>query len=437
MKRQGRSGSGSPTSVRSLRAHPDFADFGRMIVRSAFAQLRYSPLLLDRRARRHGRDVSRAAAARRCSRHGAAQAAGIVAWALMALAFAPDASPLSAAGDRRPRACPPSPPPIRSSRSNPRCSTGVGAAAIGRAAIRPRRAGWRRDDLAAEARSGKGHRDENFPVASWLVGPQHRGRSWPSTASPAPPTTSPTTRRSTADEKLALLDRLGDALSGRGAGDPEAEPLRLALAERGLAPRHALDLLEAFRLDVTKRRYASWHELMDYCRLSAAPVGRFVLDVHGEDHSDVAGVRSALRGAAGDQPPAGLRRGLSPARPRLPACRTCSPRTAPRSRCSPRPDLRRAAAAPPSHDLAARTEALLARSGAARRRGRRTCGSRSRSRRSRRSPSIWLAGSATRDPLERTACISARRPPPRRRARRAAGLARLIACRGDDGHVRA
>ena len=46
--------------------------------------------------------------------------------------------------------------------------------------------------------------------------------------------------------------------------------------------RHALDLLVAFRRDVTQRRYADWAELMDYCRYSAAPVGRFVLDLHGE-----------------------------------------------------------------------------------------------------------------------------------------------------------
>ena len=49
-----------------------------------------------------------------------------------------------------------------------------------------------------------------------------------------------------------------------------------------MTDRHALDLLEAFRRDVTKLRYADWAELMDYCRYSAAPVGRFVLDVHGE-----------------------------------------------------------------------------------------------------------------------------------------------------------
>ena len=58
--------------------------------------------------------------------------------------------------------------------------------------------------------------------------------------------------------------------------------LHAVLQARGLTDRHALDLLEAFRRDVTKRRYADWAELMDYCRYSAAPVGRFVLDVHGE-----------------------------------------------------------------------------------------------------------------------------------------------------------
>ena len=57
------------------------------------------------------------------------------------------------------------------------------------------------------------------------------------------------------------------------------------LAERELATEHPLDLLTAFRSDVTKRRYASWDELMRYCRYSAMPVGRFVLDLHGEDRS--------------------------------------------------------------------------------------------------------------------------------------------------------
>jgi hydroxysqualene synthase len=136
---------------------------------------------------------------------------------------------------------------------------------------------------ATEARSGKSHHDENFPVASRLIRARHRGpilafyrfvRAADDVADhPA----------LTPDEKLALLDRLEAALTGRGPADPEAEPLKKALAERGLPPRHALDLLDAFRLDARKTRYADWSDLMGYCALSAMPVGRFVLDVHGED----------------------------------------------------------------------------------------------------------------------------------------------------------
>ena len=121
---------------------------------------------------------------------------------------------------------------------------------------------------------------------------------------------SPTIPILPADEKLRLLDRLDDALCGRGPADPEAEPLRIQLRERGLNPRHALELLDAFRQDVRKTRYADWDELMDYCRLSAAPVGRFVLDVHDESPRPLAGVGRAVLGAADHQPPAGLRQGF-------------------------------------------------------------------------------------------------------------------------------
>jgi squalene synthase HpnC len=58
--------------------------------------------------------------------------------------------------------------------------------------------------------------------------------------------------------------------------------LRGVLRERALSPVHAQHLLRAFRQDVTKLRYDNWDDLVDYCRYSAMPVGRFVLDVHGE-----------------------------------------------------------------------------------------------------------------------------------------------------------
>jgi hydroxysqualene synthase len=135
---------------------------------------------------------------------------------------------------------------------------------------------------AADFASGKGHRDENFPVASRLVRPELRPailafyrfvRAADDVADHA---------QAAPEEKLGQLARMEAGLCGEAGASPEGESLRAVLQARGLTDRHALDLLEAFRRDVTKRRYADWAELMDYCRYSAAPVGRFVLDVHGE-----------------------------------------------------------------------------------------------------------------------------------------------------------
>ena len=136
---------------------------------------------------------------------------------------------------------------------------------------------------AADLASGKGHKDENFPVASWLIEARHRGpvMAFYRFARTADDVADHTT--ATAREKLRLLEQMRATLIGKHDRDAPALALREALAERGLKPIHALDLLEAFRRDVVKSRYASWDELMDYCRYSAAPVGRMVLDIHGED----------------------------------------------------------------------------------------------------------------------------------------------------------
>jgi squalene synthase HpnC len=138
---------------------------------------------------------------------------------------------------------------------------------------------------ASEWRSGKGHRDENFPVASWIIHPRHRALilafyNFVRTADDIADHSTLSER-----EKLALLDLLEAELLDRGDSQPEPVALRRALAERAMSPRHALDVLIAFRMDVTKLRYETWDEVIDYCRYSAMPVGRFMLDVHGESTS--------------------------------------------------------------------------------------------------------------------------------------------------------
>ena len=138
---------------------------------------------------------------------------------------------------------------------------------------------------SAALRSGKGSHDENFPVASHLIAAKHRpailafyefvrvADDIADHASLAP------------HEKLARLDLLEDSLTGVNDDEPQGVRLRKVLAERKLSPVHAQHLLRAFRQDVTKLRYADWDDLIDYCRYSAMPVGRYVLDVHGESQS--------------------------------------------------------------------------------------------------------------------------------------------------------
>lgn len=133
--------------------------------------------------------------------------------------------------------------------------------------------------------SGKTHRDENFPVASMLIAPRHRAailafyrfaRAADDIADD--PALAP-------EQKLKLLDAMEATLRGANDAMADALPLRAASAERGLALDHPLDLLTAFRADAVKSRCADWDDLMNYCRHSAAPVGRFVLDVHGESRA--------------------------------------------------------------------------------------------------------------------------------------------------------
>jgi len=135
---------------------------------------------------------------------------------------------------------------------------------------------------SAQFRTGKGHHDENFPVASWLISPRHRPTilafyEFVRTADDIAdhPNLS-------AEEKLARLDSMEASLLGTADAEPEGVRLREALRSRALSPQHAQDLLAAFRQDAIKHRYANWDELIDYCSRSAMPVGRFVLDVHGE-----------------------------------------------------------------------------------------------------------------------------------------------------------
>ena len=136
---------------------------------------------------------------------------------------------------------------------------------------------------SVETWSGKDRGDENFPVGSALIRRElrphvHAYYAFARNADDIAdhPELAPA-------DKIARLDRMEAVLLGRAAtGAPSAARLRTSLAETGVDPVHATDLLIAFRQDATRRRYADWADLMEYCRYSAAPVGRYVLSLHGE-----------------------------------------------------------------------------------------------------------------------------------------------------------
>ncbi|PZU06228.1 squalene synthase HpnC [Sphingomonas sp.] len=130
--------------------------------------------------------------------------------------------------------------------------------------------------------SGKGHRDENFPVASAIIRRAHRApiMAFYRFARAADDIADDSGTRP--DEKLRLLGGMRAGLDGTGRTE-QALALRRVLIDHDLSPIHAQELISAFEQDVTVNRYADWGELIAYCRLSAMPVGRYVLDVHGED----------------------------------------------------------------------------------------------------------------------------------------------------------
>lgn len=140
---------------------------------------------------------------------------------------------------------------------------------------------------AALPAASKTASEENFPVASLLLPAAkratimayyHFARHADDIADSA--TLSP-------EDKVAGLDALDAALAGQdgGAAVVLATTYRQAVKADAALLEHASQLLQAFRRDSVRDYCADWGDLMAYCRYSAAPVGRFLLDLHGESHA--------------------------------------------------------------------------------------------------------------------------------------------------------
>ncbi len=141
------------------------------------------------------------------------------------------------------------------------------------------------ESVAIETPSGKAATDENFPVGSWLLPARLRPHIATFYAYARAIDDIADNPELESADKIARLDGFARAVSGDHTTDPtfhKAHEIRRSLAETGVTHRHCVDLTLAFKQDAVKPRYDDWNDLMGYCNLSAAPVGRYLVDLHGE-----------------------------------------------------------------------------------------------------------------------------------------------------------
>jgi hydroxysqualene synthase len=139
--------------------------------------------------------------------------------------------------------------------------------------------------MTPDTASGKTASSENFPVGSRFL-PAHLRR--PVAIFYAFARTIDDVADSpllSAEAKITQLEGFAKALRGETDHPAFVSAVRWreTLASTGSTITHGLDLISAFQQDATQNRYESWEQLIDYCNRSAAPVGRYLLDIHGED----------------------------------------------------------------------------------------------------------------------------------------------------------
>jgi len=132
--------------------------------------------------------------------------------------------------------------------------------------------------------SGKTSGTENFPVGSALIRADlrphvHAYYRWARMADDIADNPA-----LAAEDKVRRLDAMEAVLKDPARRDvPVAADMRESLKQTNVPEVDCTDLLIAFRWDATKLRYDDWADLMTYCRYSASPVGRYLLDLHGEN----------------------------------------------------------------------------------------------------------------------------------------------------------
>lgn len=139
-----------------------------------------------------------------------------------------------------------------------------------------------------ETPSGKGDRDENFPVGSFLIPKRLRPHVATFYAFARAIDDIADNGDLSANDKICRLRAFDSILKGEGpsgSGYEKAVALRASMKATGVPTAHGSDLIAAFVQDSVKLRYKTWDELLGYCALSANPVGRYLLDLHGEERA--------------------------------------------------------------------------------------------------------------------------------------------------------
>ena len=134
-----------------------------------------------------------------------------------------------------------------------------------------------------EMPSGKGTKDENFPVGSVLLPRVLRPHVAAFYAFARAIDDIADNSALSPEEKIERLEGFDQALMGLNDVPTfeKAHIVRSSIIYTGVPIQHCRDLISAFKQDAVKLRYDNWDDLMNYCDRSAAPVGRYLLDLHG------------------------------------------------------------------------------------------------------------------------------------------------------------
>ena len=131
--------------------------------------------------------------------------------------------------------------------------------------------------------SGKSYSDENFPVASFLMTKKIRSivRVFYFFARMADDIADHQTLSS--NQKKNILLFFDNAISkSKKTNNKILDKMIAKFKELPSGKKYSRNLLKAFMMDASNKKYKNWNDLLYYCKFSANPVGRFVIDAVNE-----------------------------------------------------------------------------------------------------------------------------------------------------------